>query len=134
MIKENVQSFLDHGVLLKELKRSFVEFECFKLGIIDEQGNKIKTPVTEQEKMSFSPMVRTVLKLKRYLGSKIDLIEACGDFEHKVLNINENIEHYKKVIEYQDKIRLLVNELYKTLDEAYLDGLLMEDISKILKA
>lgn len=134
MIKENVQSFLDHGVLLNELKKKFTEFECFKLGLIDEQGNKIKSPVTEQEKISFSPMTRTVLKLKRYLGTKIDLIEACGEFEHKVLNLNEDMEHYKKVIEYQDKVQALVNELYKTLDEAYSEGLLMEDINKILKA
>ena len=56
MIRDSVQSFLDNEILLKELRRDFTEFECFKQGIIDEKGNKIKTPVTEDQKASFSPL------------------------------------------------------------------------------
>ena len=134
MFKEQVQSFLDHYVLLNELKKDFCEFECYKLGIIDNNGNKLKSPVTEEEQMSYSPMTRTVLKLKKYLGPKIELIEAVGLLEHKSLLVEENMEHYKKVLSYQDKIDGLINELYKTLDEAKQDGLMYEDISKLLKA
>ena len=133
MIKDSLQSFLDHSVLLSELKKSYAQFNCYKLGIIDESGNKIKTPITEEEKRSFGPMVKTILKLKKYLGSKVELIEASESLESSIA-LNENIEHYKKVLEYQDRVESIVNELYKVLDEAQQDGLPLEDIKKLVKA
>ena len=134
MYKESVQSFLDNEILLKELKKDFRQFQCYRLGIIDKDGNKIKNPITEQEKLSFTPFTKTVLKLKKYLGSKLDLLEAQNDLSLSSLQLNENIEHYKKVLDYQDKVKTIVNELYKTLDEATEDGLCLEDIQKLLKA
>ena len=133
MYKESVQSFLDNNVLLKELKKDYKDFQCFKLGIIDENGNKLKNPITEQEQIAYSSFTRTVLRLKKYLGSKIDLMEAHNSLD-STLNLNENIEHYKKVLVYQDRINDIVNELYKTLDEAQQDGLPLEDIKKLIKA
>jgi hypothetical protein len=133
MYKETVQSFLDNNILLKELKKNYKEFQCYALGIIDENGNKIKNPVTESEQLSYTPFTKTVLKLKKYLGSKIELMEASECLD-TAINLNENIEHYKKVLMYQDKVESIVNELYKTLDEAQQDGLPLEDIKKLVKA
>lgn len=134
MYRESIQSFLDNEVLLRELKKDFKEFRCFELGLIDEKGNKIKNPITEQEKLSFTPFVKTVLKIKKYLGSKMDLLEAQNDLSASSMQLNENIEHYKKVLEYQSKVSDIVNDLYKTLDEATANGLCLEDIQKLLKA
>lgn len=133
MYKESVQSFLDNSILLKELKKSYKEFQCYALGIIDENGNKIKNPVTESEQLSYTPFIKTVLRLKKYLGSKVELMEASESLD-ATINLNENIEHYKKVLVYQDKVETIVNELYKTLDEAQQDGLPLEDIKKLVKA
>jgi hypothetical protein len=134
MYKESVQSFLDNEILLKELKKDFRQFQCYKLGIIDKDGNKIKTPITEQEKLSFTPFVKTVLRLKKYLGSKLDLLEAQDNLALSCLQLNENLEHYKKILDYQDRVKTIVNDLYKTLNEAVEDGLRLEDVQKILKA
>jgi hypothetical protein len=134
MYKENMQSFLDSAVLLKELKKDYKEFQCYALGIIDENGNKIKPPTTLEEQLSYSSFTRTILKLKKYLGSKINLLEAHNSFEKSLVAINENIEHYKKVLNYQDKIETTINELYKILDEAQQDGLSPEDIKKLINA
>lgn len=134
MYRESMQSFLDNEVLLRELKKDFKEFRCFELGLIDEKGNKIKNPITEQEKLSFTPFVKTVLKIKKYLGSKMELLEAQNDLSASSMQLNENIEHYKKVLEYQSKVSDIVNDLYKTLDEATANGLCLEDIQKLLKA
>ena len=62
MYKENMQSFLDSAVLLKELKKDYKEFQCYTLGIIDENGNKIKPPTTLEEQLSYSSFTRTILK------------------------------------------------------------------------
>lgn len=134
MYRESMQSFLDNEVLLRELKKDFKEFRCFELGLIDEKGSKIKNPITEQEKLSFTPFVKTVLKIKKYLGSKMELLEAQNDLSASSMQLNENIEHYKKVLEYQSKVSDIVNDLYKTLDEATANGLCLEDIQKLLKA
>lgn len=134
MFRESVQSFLDNKILLKELKKDFTEFPCYKLGIIDLNGNKIKNPITEQEKVAFGPFVKTVIKLKKYLGAKIDLLEASSLLENSSIPIQEDIEKYKKILEYKDKVSGVINELYKTLNEAQQEGLSLDDIKTLLKA
>jgi hypothetical protein len=134
MFRESIQSFLDNSVLIRELKKDFNKFSAYKLGIIDDRGNKIKTPVTEQEQMSYTPFVKTIIKLKRYLGSKIELLEASSLLKQNSTPINESVEKYKKVLEYQDRIDSVVDELYKTLDEAHQAGLPLEDIKRLIRA
>ena len=134
MYKENMQSFLDHSVLLNELKKEVKDFECYKLGIVDNSGNKIKTPITEQEQLAYSSFTRTILKLKKFLGPKVELMEAGNSLEKLTRPLNENIELYKKVLQYQDKIDSIVNELYKTLDEAQQEGIPLEEVKKLIKA
>lgn len=134
MYKEFMQSFLDNTILLKELKKEYKDFQCYELGIIDESGNKIKNPITEQEQISYSSFTRTILKLKKYLGAKTELMDASNSLEKLSVPINENIEHYKKILSYQDKVDTIINDLYKTLDEAQQDGLPLEDVKKLIRA
>lgn len=133
MIKESVQNFMDNEILINELKKSYSDFACYKFGIIDANGNKLKTPITEEEQASFSPMIKTVLRLKRYLGSKIELIEASTFLERESLPV-ENVVKYQKLLEYKDKIDIITSQLFKVLDEATIDGLSIEDVKKLLKA
>jgi hypothetical protein len=133
MYRESLQSYLDNEILLKELKKDFSEFECHTLGIIDEKGNKIKAPVTEQEQVAYSPMVRTILRLKRFLGPKTDLLEATSLLEKQTKNF-EDIAKYKRFLEYQDKVDDVIEDLYKILNEATQEGFKLEDIKKLIKA
>jgi hypothetical protein len=134
MYKEYVQSFLDNSILINELKKNFTDFQCYALGIIDENGNKLKNPVTEQEQIAYSSFTKTVIKLKKYLGAKVELMEASNSLEKLSVPINENIEHYRKILEYQSKIDGIVNELYKTIDQAQQEGIPLEDVKKLIKA
>lgn len=133
MYRENVQSFLDTSVLINEIKKNFSDFECYKLGIIDSNGNKIKNPVTEQEFRSYGALTKTIIKLKKYLGSKCELIEATTILEKNCLP-SEDISHYKKIIEYQQQVDCIMNSLYETLDKAQAEGISADEIKKILKA
>ena len=133
MLKDSVQNFMDNEILINELKKDYKNFECYKLGIIDDKGNKLKTPVTEAEQMSFSPMTKTVIRLKKYLGSKIDLLEASTLFEKESFPITD-MSKYKKLLEYKDKINAVTDELFKVLEEANGDGLSLEDVKMLLKA
>ena len=133
MIRDSVQSFLDNEILLKELRRNFTEFECFKQGIIDEEGNKIKTPVTEDQKASFSPLIKTIIRLKKYIGPKVELLEIKNLSENQV-EFKQNLVEYEKLLTYRDRIDDLVNELYQVMDEAQQNGLKIEDIKKLIQA
>ena len=133
MIRDSVQSFLDNEILLKELRRNFTEFECFKQGIIDEAGNKIKTPVTEDQKASFSPLIKTIIRLKKYIGPKVELLEIKNLSENQV-EFKQNLVEYEKLLTYRDRIDDLVNELYQVMDEAQQNGLKIEDIKKLIQA
>lgn len=134
MYKESMQSFLDNAVLLHELQKSFKDFRCYKLGIIDESGNKIKQPETLDEQASYTPFVRTIVRLKKYLGSKTELLEASNSLTKFAVPINESVEQYKKITEHRQKIDTIINTLYQALDEAYADGIALEDVKKLLNA
>lgn len=133
MFRESLQSYLDNEIFLNELKKDFSEFECYELGIIDGKGNRIKVPVTEQEQVAYSPMVRTILRLKRYLGPKTDLFGATSLLE-KQTNKIEDISKYKRLLEYQDKVDEVIGDLYKVLNEATQEGFTLEDVKKLIKA
>jgi hypothetical protein len=82
MFNETLSSALHNQFLLKELNKPFTDFEAYKLGVIDENGNRIKVPVTEQEISSYSPAIKTILKIKKYLGTKLDLINQTAILEN----------------------------------------------------
>lgn len=134
MYREFVQSFLTNKVLTEELKKSFKDFDAYKLGIINEHGQQVKVPQTLEEKQSYSPLIKTILKLKRFVGSKIDLIEATSLLSESSKLNQENIDKYKLIVEHKDKIKDNVNELYKIIEEAKTAGLNLDDIFKLLES
>jgi hypothetical protein len=122
---------LNNRFLLRELNKNYKEFEAFKLGIINDSGDKIKEPVTEQEQAAYSPETKTILKVKKYLGSKLDLINQTAVLE-SASKLNYNKDNHKKVLEYEQKINDIIAELHKTTDEALKDGLTLEQVQALL--
>jgi len=78
-------------------------------------------------------MHKTIFRLKRFLGSKVDLLEFQALLE-KESSIAEDFEKYKKYLQYKDKVSEIINSLYETLDKACQDGLSLQEISKLIKA
>lgn len=133
MIREGVQSFLDYKILINEIKRDFKEFECYKLKIIDQHGNKIKHPITEVEQSSYSPMIRTIVRIKRLMGPKVELLETLETVSDNLISEN-NIEKYQKLINYREKVNDTVNSLYRILEEAKSEGFELEEIKNLIRA
>jgi len=117
--------------LLSALNKQFRDFEAYKLGIINEKGDKIKEPVTEQEQSAYSPETKTVLKIKKYLGSKLDLINQTAILE-SASKLNYNKDNHKKVLEYEQKINDIFAELHEVTDNALKDGLTLEQVQALL--
>lgn len=117
--------------LLSILNKEYKEFEAYKLGIINANGDKIKEPVTEQEQLAYSPETKTILKVKRYLGSKLDLINQTAILE-SASKLNYNKDNHKKVLEYEQKFNDIVSELHKTAEEALKEGLSIEQVQALI--
>jgi len=132
MFGETLQQNIQNQFLIKELNKNYENFIAFKLGIIDNNGNKIKEPLTEQEKVAYSPYVRNILKIKKYLGSKLDLINQTSLLENQnKLNYNKN--NHLQVLEYEEKIKNVFNQLHQITEEALHDGLTLEQIETMLQ-
>jgi hypothetical protein len=128
MLKET----LKNNFLLKELNRPITEFAAYKLKIIDDNGSKIKEPISEEEKYSYTPAVQTILKIKKYLGSKIDLINHSMVLE-KESKMQYNKKNHLKLLALEQKISDIYEDLSRTIDTALTDGLALEQISAILQ-
>ena len=89
--------------LTNQLNKNFTDFEAYKLGIINEKGDKVKEPITEQEKAAYSPETKTILKIKKYLGSKLDLINQTAILEN-ASKVEYNKGSHKVFLEYEQKI------------------------------
>ncbi len=128
MLKENIKNHY----LLSQLNKNYVDFEAYKLGIINSNGDKIKEPVTEQEQHAYSPETKTILKVKKYLGSKLDLINQTAILE-SASKLNYNKDNHKKVLEYEQKINDIIADLHRTTDLALKEGLSLEQVQGLLQ-
>lgn len=55
--------------IVKILYQDWSATQAFKLGIIDASGNKIKKPVSLEEKSAYSPFVRLCFKIKKLVNA-----------------------------------------------------------------
>jgi hypothetical protein len=67
------ESFIT-AYMIKTLSQPFTEMLAYKNGIIDQNGNQLKRPVTIDEKNSLTALDSYIIKLKKLLGNKIDLV------------------------------------------------------------
>lgn len=80
--------------IVKILYQDWTKTKAFKLGIIDAEGHKIKSPEGLEEKSAYSPFIRLVFRLKKLLGmipggsSKIGTIAAA----YALLRESEDID------------------------------------------
>jgi hypothetical protein len=130
MFNETLSSALHNQFLLKELNKPFTDFEAYKLGVIDENGNRIKVPVTEQEISSYSPAIKTILKIKKYLGTKLDLINQTAILENSN-KLNYNKDNHVKVLQYEEKINDIFSQLHEVTSKALADGLTLEQVEQM---
>lgn len=131
MFNENISKLVHNTFLLKELSKPIVEYTAYKLGIINQEGHKIKEPVTEQEQAAYSPAIKTILKIKRYLGSKIDLINQTSLLEHKAKTVY-NKENHQKLLVHEEKINAIINQLHEATQAALDDGLSFEQVETLI--
>lgn len=57
--------------LARRFARKFENWEAYKLGLIDKEGNVIRSPNTLKEKSALTPLDRVILKIKRLIPKRL---------------------------------------------------------------
>lgn len=77
MMKESLHSNFTMGIFLSRLTDVITETAAYKLGLINEEGMKIKNPQTAEEKAALTPLDMYIFKIRRMLGEeKIKLLNT----------------------------------------------------------
>lgn len=132
MIKESMQNVLQNQLLLNLLKQNIVEYQAYKLNLIDKHGNKIKEPLTEEEKQALSPAIKTILKIKKFLGPKLELIEHVTLLENSQ-KTEFNREKYQKLITYENKVNDIIEQFHRLVECACQDGISFEELESLIQ-
>jgi len=120
MMKEQLSSLLTNNIILYLLNKPIVEFEAYKLNVINEDGVCIKAPVTEQEHNSYTGEIKTIIHLKKLLGSKLDVLNSTLQLEATIKSINlDQVKHNY----YQDQLEGIFNDLSVVVEQALADGI-----------
>jgi hypothetical protein len=132
MISETIHDNMRNKLLLNELIKDTQNYKAYTLGIIDINGNKIKEPVTEEEKASYTQLTKTILRIKRHLGSKADLIYNTSLLESASAE-EYNPNTHKKLLEFKSDVKHKINDIFELIDKAMNDGLTLEQIDAIFQ-
>lgn len=125
------ESFIQ-SYLMNTLSEKFIDSQAFKMGIINENGDIVKKPETLEETMAFTAIDSYLLKLKKLLGNKVDLLNSEIYLEAAVKTSNVPIELYDKEVKFKSDMQMLVNRFFDMVQEAQNNNLPITVIEKII--
>ncbi len=134
MVSEDVEGIMNNWSLLQELKRPIESYEAFQRGLIDENGNLIKEPTTQIEKSAINEEIRSILKIRKFLGSKLDLICNTSLLEGSQ-NLSDSYntrEKLQKLLVLEDKMSNVYNDFCEVLSECQNEGLTLSQIKSLI--
>lgn len=127
MMKESVLNSFPIAALIFRLSEPITEMAAYKFGLIDENGRKLKVPVTEEEKNSFTLLDSFVIKIRRILGEeKIPLLNMVVMLEMtKSQNTGEKFDQqlYEKELKLKHRVAILVEEYKNIIAEGTQQGI-----------
>jgi hypothetical protein len=133
MVKDSVDNCIITGYLLKKLNMPITETAAYKMGIINEKGQKIKAPETNEEKMAYMPLDEYVIAIKNALGSKLDIIDSSIFLQKQnQLQLEDVIKLYETEIALKLQLKDRIKDFYQTIKEAQKQGLPDIVIEKII--
>lgn len=118
MMKESIFTSFTISAIIARLNQPITEMSAYKLKLIDEHGNKLRTPETIEEKNAFTTVDAYLLKLRRMVGEeKIKLLNTTTVVEMLSRQVEQepfNQELYEKEIKIKQRIDNFLKE-YKDI-------------------
>jgi len=110
MIKESIEKTLTTQLFIQRLTEPINESGAFKLGLIDEQGRRLKLPESPKEKKALTPLDVYIFRIKRMMGEdKLALLNSSLVLE--TLGKNRDTKFDQKLYESQSKVRVQIQNL-----------------------
>ena len=135
MLKENIHEAMTAGIFLVRLTRPIKDMDCYKLGLIDEQGRSIRPAQNEQERASLTPLDKHILKIRRLIGEDIIELFTSSALLESIANASEkefDVEKYSKEMQLKTKASHIVNDIYDLFSESIHNGFSTSHIEKFL--
>jgi hypothetical protein len=106
LLTESLIGSVSIYMILKRLMTEFTEWDAFKLGIIDKNGNKLKSPVNSREREAWDILTRFCWNLKKITMKFIGKSKFVSYFTAAYLlkdsinlfYINRNIEYLNETL------------------------------------
>lgn len=129
LISENIVSTTVLYLLLKKLMTPFEQWDAYKLGIIDKDGNKLRYPITSSERAAWDILSIFCCNFKKVLHKFIGKSNIVTNLTMAYL-LKDNIDYFyvkhnieKLHEEYLYDLTLTkqnqINQLIKTLEKKY---------------
>ena len=135
MTKESVHKSMMTGLFLSRLTQPVCEMEAFKLGLIDEEGRKIRECVTEVEQAALTPLDMHILKVRRLIEAPVvNLFKSQVLLEMASNKYNNKFcaEKYQKEISLISKIDHITKDLESIFSEAIENGFSKDHIENLV--
>lgn len=121
------------GRLIKTLSTPFIETNAYKLGLINENGELIKKPITQEEKQAYTLLDRYVFKVKSLLGNKLDLINHSTFLESVLIEEDiSDLDKYKSELELKNELEVIAKRLNEAVEKALTSGIALNTIEKTI--
>lgn len=135
MVKEAAEYGLTLGYLLRRLSKPIMEWDAYKVGLIDERGNIKRKPALAIEKNLLSKADIYVLRLKQMLSeAEIDILNNSIYLKKldEAKPTQKIIEQYELEVDTEYKIKENIDQLQKIISEANNLGLDISTIEKLI--
>lgn len=133
MVKETIEKSIILGYLMSELSVPITEMTAYKLGLIDKDGKKSKTPTTATELSAYGPLEEYIIGLKQTFGNKLELLHNAitVNLESHV-NMDDYAKLYESTLNLQENFKQIGNDFNKVVTTAYAAGLSKAAIEKLI--
>ena len=132
MVKEALKNGIIEGLIMKYLSTPFNEMPAYGLGLIDEDGDTIKVPETISERMALAPPIKYLIRVKKLLGEKIDLLNASLYYTDDNESVETVMETYDTELLMRDEIKENMKNLTSIINEYSKKGIGWNKMEKIV--
>lgn len=135
MIKEQLTNTMSMGMLLSRLIKPIRDTEAYRLQLVDENGKRLREPVTDQEKAALTPLDVYMFRMRRLIGE-----DKCHILKSTVLldSASNTVEEQFDPVKYGEQVKLklrvdsVVDELSKIISEATQNGISLQSVESTI--
>lgn len=129
--REQYNQGLLTGYLFNKLSEPIESHDAYKLGIVNEHGELLRQPETEQEQNACNMLEMMLISLKRQFGDDIHYVINETIFKSTLQDKEFDVKSYQDEVDFKGIVEDLAKQLYNAIDE-YKDRLNSEKIDQCI--